>query len=349
MSADLARKSPVPLAGETGLEEHLGRQAHTSNSAPAADRQVRIISPDCLTAILDALPIYAATLGDVRNDGRRRWKMLCPLPDHADGRPSFAIIPGRSGHPLGACSCGFRGDAVKLARTLNPGLSFRQAAALVAASVGIAVEEIEVPEKTLATMKRNRAAKAAEPPPLPELPPDFEERHRAARARLWGSPALLAKAEEILGVPAAVILSLCYTSDALGWASGRLCYLYEHALKFRNPPGVEPRFKVAIGSPAFPWRWHFAARPEVVEVFLTESESDAVALIASGFEELHPKKGKPASAVIACPGNGFPEHWGPLFKGKRVTLAFDWDGKSDAARDTAARILLKHASRVTSI
>lgn len=312
-------------------------------------RQVRIISPDCLAAILDAFPTYAASLGDVRNDGSKRQKMLCPLPEHADGRPSFAIIPGRNGHPMGACSCGFRGDAVRLALALNPGLSFRQAAALVAASAGIAVEEIEVPEATLATMKRERVAKAAEPPPLPELPPGFEESHRAARARLWGSPALLAKAEEILGIPADIIRSLCYTSDALGWASGKLCYLYEHALKFRNPPGVEPRFNVAIGRPAFPWRWHFAARPEVVEVFLTESESDAIALIASGFEELHPKNGKPASAVVACPGNSFPEHWGPLFKGKRVTLVFDWDGKSDAARDKAARIISKHASRVASI
>jgi hypothetical protein len=232
---------------------------------------------------------------------------------------------------------------------LNPGLSFRQAAAFVAASAGITVEEIEVPEEELAAMKRERVARAAEPPPLPELPPDFEERHRAARARLWGSPDLLAKAEEILGIPAAVIRSLCYTSDALGWASGKLCYLYEHALKFRNPPGVEPRFNVSIGKPAFPWRWHFAARPEVVEVFLTESESSAVALIASGFEDLHPKKGHPASAVIACPGNGFPEHWGPLFKGKRITLVFDWDGKSETARDKAARILSKHASRVATI
>jgi hypothetical protein len=324
-------------------------ESHRQLATTKPGRQVRIISPDSLAAILDALPIYAATLGDLRHDGRNRWKMLCPLPDHADGKPSFAIIPGRNGHPLVACSCGFRGDAVRLARTLNPGLSFRQAAALVATSAGITVEEIEVPEEELAAMKRERVAKAAEAPPLPELPPDFEERHRAARARLWGSPDLLAKAEEILGIPAAVIRSLCYTSDALGWASGRLCYLYEHALKFRNPPGVEPRFKVEIGRPAFPWRWHFAARPEVVEVFLTESESSAVALIASGFEDLHPKKGHPASAVIACPGNGFPEHWGPLFKGKRITLVFDWDGKSDAAREKTARILSKHASRLATI
>jgi len=342
----MTAKQSAPLdrgrAGQ-GIASH--RQLATTHTG----RQARVISPDCLAAILDAFPIYAATLGDVRHDGSKRSKMLCPLPDHADGKPSFAIIPGRSGHPLGACSCGFRGDAVKLARTLNPGLSFRQAAALVAASAGITVEEIDATEEELAAMKRERVAKAAEAPPLPDLPPDFEERHRAARARLWGSPDLLAKAEEMLGIPAAVIRSLCCTSDALGWASGRLCYLYEHALKFRNPPGVEPRFKVEIGRPAFPWRWHFAARPEVVEVFLTESESSAVALIASGFEELHPTKGKPASAVIACPGNGFPEHWGPLFKGKRVTIVFDWDGKSAAARDKTARILSKHASRVATI
>jgi hypothetical protein len=310
-------------------------------------RQVRIITPDCRAAILDAFPAYAATLGDVRRDGSTRLKMLCPLPDHADSRPSFAIIRGRSGHPFGVCSCGFRGDAIKLARTLDPKLSFRQAVAVVAAAAGIQIADVVVSSNELAATKRERVAKAAEAPPPPKLPPDFERRHRAARTRLWRSPYLLAEAEKILGIPAAVIRSLCYTTDALGWEEGRLCYLYEHAIKHRNPPGEGPRFNVAIGRPMFPWRWHFAARPEVIDVFLTEGESDAVALIAAGMEELHPKNGHPASAVIACPGNGFPEHWGPLFKGKRVTLAFDWDGRSNAARDKAALIISKYAARVS--
>jgi DNA primase len=131
---------------------------------------------------------------------------------------------------------------------------------------------------------------------------------------------------------------------------GKLAYLYEHGVKLRNSEGATNRFRWVIGNAAFPWRWHIAARPEVKEVFLCESESDAVALIAAGLENLYPRNGTPPSAVIAIPGAGnFAEGWAKLFTGKRVTICFDWDGKSDAYLTKTARLLSRYASRVATL
>jgi hypothetical protein len=236
----------------------------------------------------------------------------------------------------------------------------------IASIIGTEVLMVEETDEQ-AKARRERVTLAVEDTRLPdqkEIPPDFDARHIAARSRLWKSSALLAKVEDMLGIPAEVVRSLCYTSDALGWANGCLLYLYEHGCKSRlggGAPDTTPiyrdgrwkstptegkRFVWNCGNAVYPWRWHFAARKEVREIFITESESSAMALIASGVEELHPKKGKPASVVIACPGGSFHPAWGPLFKGKRATIAFDWDGKSDNARDKAATIISKHAQLV---
>lgn len=295
--------------------------------------------------------------------------MLCPLPDHADGNPSFAIFDSRDGNgtQMAKCSCGFGGGVIQLAQRLQPKLNYPQILRHIAAEIGVEIDMVEETDEQ-AKARRERATvavKAAQLPMPKELPPDFEARHVSARSRLWKSPELLAKVEAMLGIPAEVVRSLCYTSDALGWANGCLLYLYEHGCKSRlgdgapdktriyrdgrwvSTPTEGKRFVWNCGLAVYPWRWHFAARPEVKEIFITESESDAMALIAAGVEDLYPKKGKPASAVIACPGGAFPPAWGPLFKGKRATVAFDWDGKSDANRDKAATIISEHAQLVS--
>lgn len=312
--------------------------------------QADVVSAATLEAIRDALPTYAGTLGDLRQTGPNRWLMSCPLPEHADNRPSFAVFLSHRGGYRAKCSCQWSGDAVALARALNPGMTFRQAVAHVAAAVGLEVEtEPDTPE----ARKRRKATRpehrTPELPPLPELPPDFEARHRAARARLYGSPELLEAVAAELGrnVTPELVQSLTYSSDALGWANGRPLYLYEHGAKARNPKGTEPRFQWLEGRAALPWRWHFAARDEVREIYMTESESDAVALVAANLEALHPKQGKPASAVVAIPGAGnFAEGWAPLFKGKRVTLVFDKDNAGQRGAERVAKLLTRYAVRV---
>lgn len=333
----------APPRGKSGAGQGVSGQARRTEDRAAEVRGQggSRITAETVSAVKEALPAYLATLGEVRHQGRRTL-LRCPLPGHDDSHPSFASFSTRSGTQYGACSCGWRGDSIKLAMELH-GLCFPDAVRHVAEAVGISVGT-----ETGTPSRKPQKPVRSDPrmPEAPTLPAEFEIDCRAARARLWRSDHLCQKAGMMLGARPETIRELCYTSDALGWDNGRLLYLYEHGVKQRNPEGSRIRFQWIHGRAVHPWRWHFAARPEVREIYLCESESDAVAMIDAGMEELHPKTG-PASAVIACPGaSNFPEAWGRLFKGKRVTLCFDKDQAGDNGARKIAKILSRHASRV---
>jgi hypothetical protein len=176
-----------------------------------------------------------------------------------------------------------------------------------------------------------------------------------ARAELWRecvtrSALALAVADE-LGTDLDTLRGLCFTSDAVGierTGRGRpvIFYLYEHGAKIRHPRGHVPRFEWTQGKAALPWRWHFAARPEVATVYVTEGETDAIAAIAAGLEVLHPRDGSRPSAVVACPGSSFPAAWGPLFTGKRAVLMFDADKAGRDGAERAAAVIHPYAASV---
>jgi DNA primase len=84
----------------------------------------------------------------------------------------------------------------------------------------------------------------------------------------------------------------------------------------------------------------WARKPEVETVYLTEGESDTLALIETGIES----DGK--AAVVASPGTSFPREWAPLFNGKRVVLCYDLDGAGIAAAATVAATLKGHAAEI---
>ncbi len=194
-----------------------------------------------IEAVRDSFPVFAETLGHVRGNGRGRWIMSCPLPGHADANPSFAIFASRSGGYLAKCSCGWTGDVIKLTGEIHPGMSFPETVRHIAEAVGIDIELVpaDSPQAAQRAVKRPPAAPML--PPLPDLPADFEARHRRARARLYESPELLQRAADQLSVTPGIIQSLTYTSDGLGWEAGRLVYLYEHGVKVRNIEGQESR------------------------------------------------------------------------------------------------------------
>jgi hypothetical protein len=189
------------------------------------------------------------------------------------------------------------------------------------------------------------------------LPDGFEDACTAARAALFReivtrSTVAQAVANE-LGTDLETLRSLTFTSDGVGIEYRRtgqpvILYLYEHGAKVRHPRGHVPRFEWLHGAPALPWRWHFAARPEVVTVFLTEGESDAIAAISAGLENLHPHDGTKPSAVVACPGTSFPESWGPLFRGKHIVLLFDRDEPGQRAQAKVAGIVGPFAASVAA-
>lgn len=83
-------------------------------------------------------------------------------------------------------------------------------------------------------------------------------------------------------------------------------------------------------------------------VYLSEGESDALALIEVGLESLHSKSG-PSSAVVAAPGTSFKGDWGPLFRGKDVVLCFDSDEAGRKAVQRVAGILQSYAKSVSAL
>src|SRR5262249_42013798 len=91
--------------------------------------------------------------------GRRLW-WACPFPDARN--PSPAGGPGKPGWRCFGCA--EHGDAVDLARRLNPGWSFRDAATWLAEQAGMA------PPSGNPARPKPPAAKPAKAPSPPEAP-----------------------------------------------------------------------------------------------------------------------------------------------------------------------------------
>jgi hypothetical protein len=186
---------------------------------------------------------------------------------------------------------------------------------------------------------------------IPELPPEFEAAHRAARFALFDACARRTpRAHEVskeLGVSIETLQELTFSSDALGIEDGYIMYLYETGAKRRSRPGATgARFVWTCGRAVLPWRWHLAARPEVRQVIVCEGESDCCAAIEAGLENLYPKDGTPACVVVAIPGTSFLKEWGGLFRGKQVILLFDRDEAGQAATQKVAKIVAPFAASV---
>lgn len=110
---------------------------------------------------------------------------------------------------------------------------------------------------------------------------------------------------------------------SLGWAGDALAFVYPGGTKYRRWP--EKEFIWDCDGSSL-WRGELLAGAK--HVYLTESETDAIALLHTGIEqEEH------GSAIVAVSGaSNFQSDWAHMFKGKAVTLCFDND---DAGKDGA--------------
>jgi hypothetical protein len=149
-----------------------------------------------------------------------------------------------------------------------------------------------------------------------------------------------------LGLDRETLRLASWGSSGLGLAAGSygkrlwLCYRYPQGLKWRNPDaGAQPRFQWICGKALAPWRMEWV-KPDTRTVYLTEGESDCMALIAAGVEA------DGTAVCVASPGTSFSREWAKLFKGKRVILCFDRDYPGRKATATVAACLKGHADEI---
>ncbi len=195
-------------------------------------------------------------------------------------------------------------------------------------------------------------------PAPPVLPPDFAETARTARLR--ASCCLenqMVMADEFgVGVETIRRLSLP-EGGALGFfpririggtpcLPDRIGYIYPQGIKIREPwgKGAAVRFAWACGRATEPWRHTCAsARPGVRHYYITEGESDLIALADALMDQIKPENG---IAMVASPGTAFREEWARLFAGCEVSLFFDKDAAGAAATARTSALLRPYASQV---
>jgi len=92
------------------------------------------------------------------------------------------------------------------------------------------------------------------------------------------------------------------------------------------------RYPLAFGKP---WLWRGAYLTFAQTVYVTEGETDAIALIDAGIET------DPGTIAVAIPSaSTFNEEWVQLFRSKDVVLAFDADDAGQGATLKVSKLLL---------
>jgi hypothetical protein len=291
------------------------------------------------------LPDYLAARGvELRKNGTR---LVGRCPVHDDTSPSFAVF-GTNQENCGCYPCGFTGDVFAVSQWLGRSSTFPEAVQDVAAALGV-----HLPDSTAST-----ATKPAPAPPRPAKQPEPPfilsdgDRKKLEAARLAFSDAFHAGepiVDEIaasLGLDRETLRLASWGSSGLGLACPVgsphpwLCYAYPQGLKWRNPHTKStPRFRWIVGKAVAPWRMEWVT-PNTRTVYITEGESDCMALIAAGLEA------DGTAACVASPGTSFSREWAKLFTGKRVVLCFDHDEPGRKATATVAGILKGRAAEI---
>ena len=291
------------------------------------------------------LPDYLATLGvELHRSGTR---LVGRCPNHEDRSPSFAVF-GNHHETCGCFPCGFTGDVFAVSLWLGRASTFPEAVKGVAAALGVSLPQSTTGTATRPATAPPRPAKKPEPPFI--LSDTDRKKVDAARLAFsdafWSENEIVDRIAESLGFTRETLRLASWDSSGLGLAAGSydktvwLCYAYPQGLKWRNPsPGAKPRFLWLVGKATAPWRWEWVT-PDTRTVYLTEGESDCMAMIAAGIEADR------TAACVASPGTSFQREWAELFRGKRVVICFDNNPEGRAATATVAAILKGHASEI---
>lgn len=297
--------------------------------------------PEVIQSLRARLPKYLAARGvELRRNGAR---LVARCPGHDDSSPSFAVF-GIQHDTCGCYPCGFTGDVFAVSKWLGRSTTFPEAVQDVAATLGAYAHT--TPDKPHRTAPK---ARKQAPAPYTLSASDKAKVHAARLAfsdAFWSGDEIVDRIVASLGLDREALRHAAWGSSGLGLASPAglsrpwLCYAYPQGLKWRNPdPKGSPRFVWLVGRATAPWRMEWV-KPETRTVYLTEGESDCMALIAAGIED------DGTAACVASPGTSFPRDWAPLFQGKRVVLCFDKDEPGEAAAAKVAAMLKGHAAEI---
>lgn len=304
---------------------------------------------ETIAALRARLPDYLAACGAELHKNGTRLVGLCPV--HQDSAPSFAVFG--TNHEIGGCHpCEFSGDVFAVSQWLGRSTTFREAVQDVANTLGVLLPPSTAGPAINPTTATPRPVKQPVPPFI--LSDANNKKIHAARLAFsdafHGGDPIIDRIAASLGFDRETLRLASWGSSGLGLACGSydktvwLCYAYPQGLKWRNPdPDAKAkgksRFDWPVGKALAPWRMEWV-KPETRAVYLTEGESDCMALIAAGLET------DGTAACVASPGTSFPREWAKLFTGKRVILCFDHDDPGRKATAKIAAILKGHASEI---
>ena len=254
---------------------------------------------------------------------------FCLCPFHEEHTPSCKVNDTYF-HCFG---CDAKGDAVGYVRKRD-GCDFKAAIAMLKGErfhrnlqnrprVAGIVQDIEQPQYALSDLELLTCTRAAEALITSESLLD-----QVAKAKDWQPETVRRIAME----------------PSLGWHYGKLAFLYESGMKLRWEEDGKRAFKFEFGKASTLWR-AWLLTPDVVEVFVTEGESDAISLVDAGVDQDYRK-----SLVVAVPGASIirPE-WGPLFKGRHVVLCFDNDVAGSKASEKFAQVAAPFAAKISRL
>lgn len=300
-------------------------------------------SSETLEDIKLYLPEYLEALEVFLFESGSSLKGQCPI--HDDNNPSFSVY-GENRHRWKCFACDKGGDIFALSIALGRAKTFPGAVREVAKTVGYALPKLRFSGAFRDESTVDQVRKLREPKD-PKANYDLSEAEEAFRllARIDLRKAIRKSAKEVeaiadhLGIPLPVLLQAARGDSGLGLVDGKLAYVYPKGVKTRMPPGSDPRFIWNCGRAYAPWRFD-RVTADTTTIYLTEGETDALAIIACGIEADR------TTVVVASPGVSFPESWGALFGGKDVVLFFDFDLPGQTAVRKVARILSEHAKSV---
>lgn len=281
------------------------------------------------------------------------FSALCPL--HNDNEPSFSANLREGGWLWYCHACGVGGSIIDLHADLHK-LDRKSNVYIICKGI---LEKLGNPTATQLDNAQVEFTADSEEEKSPLSREELDALTLPWRSKLFHDDALREKFAHSLGLPAELLKNAANNphTDAMGivpagfglqcrsggkvWLrEPRLAYIGEGYYKIRAPFGDarDPRFWM-VGKPQRPWLSHWLVREHtpISHVHIHESESSALALVASGGWNLH---GEGSSIVVATGGaGGFRPEWTQMFTGRTVHFWPDNDDKGAEFVEKTARLL----------